>query len=1033
MSSGGGGSNTVVQQSNPPKQFLDAYSNVLGQAQQVASQPLQQYNGNLVAGFSPDQMKAMSSIDNAQGIANPYINAASQHFDAATSPIWNGVQQFSPSAVSQYQSPYTQQVVNATQAQFNNQNQQQALQLTGNQVAQGAYGGDRSAIGQAALAGQQQTTQAPVIAGLNNQGYTQALGEFNNQQQAQIGANEANSWLNSQAGFGLGSLGSEAQNSALTGASAQLQAGGLQQQLGQENLNIPFEQFQQAQAYPFQSTSWLGGIAEGAGGRSGGTGSSTTSSNPSMLSTVAGLGTAGLGAYGLLSGTGLGTSIGSGLSAVGTGLAALFNRGGSVGNDNEPYEQPQRRTGTTGIAAYAGGGGVPDVSIAFVPNASTAAMRSTAPTPLAPQVQELSMPSLRGISGLFGRSSGGGSGGGGIAPAPDMTGWGSGDPNNMRRGGSVGRAGGGGISVSLMPSMHGGAAVPMLSGGNAVAGSAPAGLSDYLSGISASSAHTAPKVFQPNFVPATPKPDATATGSGVGAIPDASITFGKDKYEGLGPSDYGPGQNSVDGYGSGNPNTMSRGGSVQRRDSGGVIMPEDGWVTWPDMYNSGAGAGAPTDEREHGTSGSPLGNWISQHPYTGFSPNTHPVGYAQDRADWSSGLSGDETGGQPRVLPSQAAADAVAAMPGRQQYDIHPEALNGDDIDVGGFRVPNVDGRSPEIGIAGSGGRDAPPDDGLFAASPRRRASGAPSVSGGIAVSAQPTAGRGGPPNDGIGDGTASAQTAGTPEASSKSRGDRIRDNAPWLGLLGAGLGILAGHGNGVENIGRGGLEGLKTYSGQLDQADKIDSKDQDVKFRSQQLQSHIDETKARLTHQDQTLAETARYHDVEAGISGGRLGVAQGQLAESQRYHDELLNQGRWSHIGDDPNSGLPIMFDAKSGKTSLGDSAIAPTAAVQTRIDQGWGRLSQGDQRIAETQAQHGIMNTARNRRMDDATAKNYTQQVISGAKAVVGANPSVPFGKAVQFSQAEVDKLSTPRAQAPSPAPAGNRPTLSDIFGQ
>lgn len=375
MSSGGSGTNTVVQQSSPPASVLAAYQNVLGQAQNVASQPLQQYQGNIVAGLSPDQISAMNTINSSQGITAPYINQAARSFNAATTPLWSGVQQFSPSAVSQYESPYTQQVVGATEAQFANTNAQQRAALTGNAVSQGAYGGDRAAVAQGVLAGQQQAAQAPVIAGLENTGYSQALGEFNSQQQAQLGANEANAWLNSQAGFGYGQLGTEAQNTTLAGASAQLQSGGLQQQIAQEQLNVPYEQFLQQQAYPYQNTSWLAGIAEGTGAASGGTGSSTGISTPSALSTIAGLGSAGLAAYGMYnqwanSGAGAGAAASGisswdGVTAAGGAATIPYRRGGGIAdNDNHPWHhEPTAATGTHGLA---GGGGV---SVSVAPSA----------------------------------------------------------------------------------------------------------------------------------------------------------------------------------------------------------------------------------------------------------------------------------------------------------------------------------------------------------------------------------------------------------------------------------------------------------------------------------------------------------------------------------------------------------------------------------------------------------------------------------------------------------------------------------------
>src|SRR5262249_26157886 len=136
---------------------------------------------------------------------------------------------------------------------FNQQNAAQQQQITGNLVAQGAYGGDRTAVAQALTAGQQQLSESPALTQALQQGYQTALGEFNAQQQAAIQAQEATGWLQQGAGYGLANLGQEAQGAALSGAQAELGAGGDQQALAQQALNIPYEQFIQQQAYPFQT------------------------------------------------------------------------------------------------------------------------------------------------------------------------------------------------------------------------------------------------------------------------------------------------------------------------------------------------------------------------------------------------------------------------------------------------------------------------------------------------------------------------------------------------------------------------------------------------------------------------------------------------------------------------------------------------------------------------------------------------------------------------------------------------------------
>lgn len=357
---GGGGTNTVVQNSQPPQAVMDAYQNAISQAQSVASQPLQQYTGPMVAGFTPDQLSAMSTIDNSQGIATPYINAAAGLTAAGAAPI--NVPQFSGQALNQYMSPYTQDVVNATQAQFNNQNAQQQSALQGNAISKGAYGGDRAGVAAAQLAGQQQLTEAPTIAGLQQSGYQQALTEFNTQQQQQIAAQEASGWLAQNAGFGLGNLGNMAQSSTLAGANAQLQSGALQQQLAQENINVPYEQFVQQQAFPYQQTGWLAGVAEGLGSSAGGT-SSTSYPGASVTGQVAGLGLTGLGAAGIANSAGWFNSApsapqltgsGSGAGVSGFGPLGLGNAGSRRGGRIEPDPRMTRFMGGRTHAALGG-------------------------------------------------------------------------------------------------------------------------------------------------------------------------------------------------------------------------------------------------------------------------------------------------------------------------------------------------------------------------------------------------------------------------------------------------------------------------------------------------------------------------------------------------------------------------------------------------------------------------------------------------------------------------------------------------------
>src|SRR5581483_5861480 len=251
----GGKSSTVQSQNSPNPAFLAAYQKLLGQAQGVAGTPYQPNPYVTAAPLAQGQQQAIQqgTSGGPWQAAMPYITGAvgqlgvaNQYLGNSQAPIWPQVQQFSPSAVNQYANPYTQRVVKATEQQLQNVNRQQMTQLAGNAASQGALGGSRAGAAEAILGGQQAAQEAPTIAGLYSQGYGQALQEFNTQQQAQLGATEAQNWLASQGAFGagqvasqFGALGNQALNTDITGINTELGVGGLQQQQQQAEANIP--------------------------------------------------------------------------------------------------------------------------------------------------------------------------------------------------------------------------------------------------------------------------------------------------------------------------------------------------------------------------------------------------------------------------------------------------------------------------------------------------------------------------------------------------------------------------------------------------------------------------------------------------------------------------------------------------------------------------------------------------------------------------------------------------------------------------
>ncbi len=350
-----------VQTYQPNPQATSAITGAMNTAQNTASLPFNLPQAP-VAGFSPDQLAAFQSVNNAQGIANPYINTAGGYFNqSAQAPN-----------INQFFNPFASAVGANMQNLFGQQMSQTTGQLT---QAAGGVGADRIAVGQGNLANQQALAEGQTMAGL----YQPSLQAAQNEQQLLQGA-----------GYGTAALGNTALNTALTGAQAELGTGGLQQQLSQAQLNAPY-QLQVAQAmFPYQQSNFLtnsiASLAPGLGGTTYGTGNYTPA-QPSIFSQVLGAGIAGAGIYGGMGGFGGG---GVPASALGTaqnplpGLNASDDQGyGPGGNLMTPFGNFGAARGgaihnpfADGGSVYSGAGGVSDqpidIASGIVPASQTA-------------------------------------------------------------------------------------------------------------------------------------------------------------------------------------------------------------------------------------------------------------------------------------------------------------------------------------------------------------------------------------------------------------------------------------------------------------------------------------------------------------------------------------------------------------------------------------------------------------------------------------------------------------------------------------
>ena len=287
--------------------MLAQYSAVNAQAESVAQTPFQQYSTNpnaFVAPLDATQQGGILGSNQYSSEAQPFYQGAANATNSAmgltgsainpssTTQGQNLIQQgssLSPNAISQYENPYLQQVVQPTSQLLEQQfNQAQSGQL-GNAIQNNAFGGDRSAVTAANLQQQQGLAYGQDIGQLYNQSYNTALGAATTnaglEQQAgqgigQLGQAQQGLGLQQAGQYGalgaqLGSLGAGAQSAGLQGAQAQLTAGQAQQQTEQAGETALYNQFLQQESYPFQTSQFLANIAEGTGSLSGSTNTST--------------------------------------------------------------------------------------------------------------------------------------------------------------------------------------------------------------------------------------------------------------------------------------------------------------------------------------------------------------------------------------------------------------------------------------------------------------------------------------------------------------------------------------------------------------------------------------------------------------------------------------------------------------------------------------------------------------------------------------------------------------------------------------
>lgn len=346
----GGGSQTTTSTSystNLPEYAQPYYQELLKQTGReifttdsagyvTGVKPYQAYAGERVAGFTPDQLavqqqvaglrtpedfaRASTGLGTTQGLAT---GAAGMGFGQAMGYVPTTQQGgiFDQGAANFYMSPYQSAVTDAAvrearlQADINRQNQ--AL----GSVGRGTFGGARQALIQAEQDRGTMQNLADIRAKGAQAAYENAQKMFEADQARRLRAAEMTQQGQQyaaglgkdifstglaggiDASKGLGALAATQQTSNLERLKAQAASAEEQQALKQQQLDVNYQKWKEAQDFQKQQLEFYSNILRGNAGALGSTQVQYTP-QPSAASQIAGLGLAGLGLYNMLGGQG---------------------------------------------------------------------------------------------------------------------------------------------------------------------------------------------------------------------------------------------------------------------------------------------------------------------------------------------------------------------------------------------------------------------------------------------------------------------------------------------------------------------------------------------------------------------------------------------------------------------------------------------------------------------------------------------------------------------------------------------------------
>ena len=239
-----------TQTAEIPEYMQRQQQEVFQAARGISGQPFVPYTGPRVAGFNPDQLQQFQATRGLFETGMQYDPLTGlQGLAQQEAPQVGQVGSLLGADIGAYQSPYQQQVIDQSMADIQRQADMARTRAQSSAIGASAFGGSRATL----LEGESQRPyieqQARTAAGLRESGFQQAQraaeSDIARQQQMAMFAPELELRARQQQAGLLGGVGAEQQ--ARLGQLGQI--GLQQQQLQQQALGVPYQEFQRALGY----------------------------------------------------------------------------------------------------------------------------------------------------------------------------------------------------------------------------------------------------------------------------------------------------------------------------------------------------------------------------------------------------------------------------------------------------------------------------------------------------------------------------------------------------------------------------------------------------------------------------------------------------------------------------------------------------------------------------------------------------------------------------------------------------------------